>query len=433
MNGVDAGCEEMERNISFRLIEGSNRYKKEEVMVGLLEDIDAFGAKCDSRHAAYLRMTARYVFGELSVSECLRLVDKIVDSQYANPRTRVAALNMKARLTLKQLPTKQNYAVRQKALDLAESNKLRNQRLVVLTNWAFAAHFLGEMSRAEELVKSVVSELSGIPQVDVDKDPFLLQVAARIAAHSGKTVLAKAKSEGTDLFAAVQKANSHYETGVRRVVVFDHLRVNLLTEWAQELADAFVSSQCIEHLEEAVERLRQAHAGLDAHNCLLCRAYYCYVSARIFLARADWERKYSLTSALSELCFAKTECEESIANYHERGHPYIKEAESLLRDIEYMNEKLNRPRKVFLSHKSADKPLVRQFKNILELLRYEPWMDEDALPAGLLLERALSQGFKDSCAVVFFVTPEFRDENYLATEIEYALREKRKKMMNLRS
>ena len=32
-----------------------------------------------------------------------------------------------------------------------------------------------------------------------------------------------------------------------------------------------------------------------------------------------------------------------------------------------------------------------------------------------------------SCAVVFFVTPSFKDEGYLATEIDYAIEEKRRK------
>jgi hypothetical protein len=80
-----------------------------------------------------------------------------------------------------------------------------------------------------------------------------------------------------------------------------------------------------------------------------------------------------------------------------------------------------------LSHKGSDKPKVRQFKATLELLGLRPWLDEDAMPAGTELERGISQGFKDSCAVVFFVTPDFKDENFLATEVNYAIREKRTK------
>jgi len=83
--------------------------------------------------------------------------------------------------------------------------------------------------------------------------------------------------------------------------------------------------------------------------------------------------------------------------------------------------------KIFLSHKGFDKPLVRQFKDTLALLGFIAWLDEDSMPAGTPLERGILQGFKDSCAAVFFITPNFKDENYLATEVEYAISEKRTK------
>ncbi|WP_220377322.1 toll/interleukin-1 receptor domain-containing protein [Paraburkholderia sp. BL27I4N3] len=85
------------------------------------------------------------------------------------------------------------------------------------------------------------------------------------------------------------------------------------------------------------------------------------------------------------------------------------------------------PMKIFLSHKSADKPLVRQFKQLLDQLGFDPWLDEDAMSAGAELERALLKGFSDSCAAVFFITPNYKDENYLASEVDYAIQEKRKK------
>jgi hypothetical protein len=84
-------------------------------------------------------------------------------------------------------------------------------------------------------------------------------------------------------------------------------------------------------------------------------------------------------------------------------------------------------KKVFLSHKGIDKDKVADFKSTLQLLGYDPWLDEDAMPAGTPLERGLLQGMKDSCGVVFFITPSFNDEGYLETEINYAIREKREK------
>jgi hypothetical protein len=87
--------------------------------------------------------------------------------------------------------------------------------------------------------------------------------------------------------------------------------------------------------------------------------------------------------------------------------------------------------RLFLSHKSVDKPLVYRYYNSLKQVGFDPWLDEPNLSAGANLERELLRGFEESCAAVFFVTENFTDENYLATEVDYAIREKRKKGNNL--
>jgi len=89
--------------------------------------------------------------------------------------------------------------------------------------------------------------------------------------------------------------------------------------------------------------------------------------------------------------------------------------------------KLQGPKKIFLSHKGADKPLVREYFSTLKHLGFEPWLDEDAMPAGTDLNRGILNGFKESCAAVFFVSPNFVDEGYLATEVGYAIDQKREK------
>jgi len=88
---------------------------------------------------------------------------------------------------------------------------------------------------------------------------------------------------------------------------------------------------------------------------------------------------------------------------------------------------ISESKKVFLSHKGVDKETVNDFKKTLELLGYAPWLDEDAMPAGTTLERGLLKGMQDSCGVVFFITPSFKDEGYLETEVNYAIQEKRTK------
>lgn len=83
--------------------------------------------------------------------------------------------------------------------------------------------------------------------------------------------------------------------------------------------------------------------------------------------------------------------------------------------------------KIFLSHKSVDKPLVYRYYNALKEAGFDPWLDEPNMAAGANLERELLRGFEESCAAVFFITENFKDENYLATEVDYAVQEKRKK------
>lgn len=83
--------------------------------------------------------------------------------------------------------------------------------------------------------------------------------------------------------------------------------------------------------------------------------------------------------------------------------------------------------KIFLSHKSTDKPLVYRYYNALKEIGYNPWLDELAMTAGSNLEREILKGFQESCAAVFFITEDFKDEKYLAAEIDYAVMQKRQK------
>lgn len=83
--------------------------------------------------------------------------------------------------------------------------------------------------------------------------------------------------------------------------------------------------------------------------------------------------------------------------------------------------------RIFLSHKSLDKALVYRYYNALKGVGFDPWLDESNMAAGANLERELLKGFEESCAAVFFITENFKDENFLATEVDYAVQEKRKK------
>ena len=83
--------------------------------------------------------------------------------------------------------------------------------------------------------------------------------------------------------------------------------------------------------------------------------------------------------------------------------------------------------RIFLSHSSADKERVRDYYKTLKQLGFDPWLDEEAMTAGVPLQRALLEGMKTSMAAVFFITPNFRDKEYLSTEVDYAINEKTKR------
>lgn len=83
--------------------------------------------------------------------------------------------------------------------------------------------------------------------------------------------------------------------------------------------------------------------------------------------------------------------------------------------------------RIFLSHKTADKPTVYRYYYALKEMGFTPWLDDPDMPAGFNLERSIFKGFEESCAAVFFLTEHFTDEKYLATEIDYAIQQKRKK------
>ncbi|MEM9953629.1 MAG: toll/interleukin-1 receptor domain-containing protein [Chloroflexota bacterium] len=64
---------------------------------------------------------------------------------------------------------------------------------------------------------------------------------------------------------------------------------------------------------------------------------------------------------------------------------------------------------------------------VLKGIGLDPWLDNPEMPAGTNPDRSIKQGFRDSCAVVFFITENFVDERFIADEINNAKIEKRNK------
>ena len=83
--------------------------------------------------------------------------------------------------------------------------------------------------------------------------------------------------------------------------------------------------------------------------------------------------------------------------------------------------------KIFLSHKTVDKPLVYRYYDALRQVGFDPWLDDPNMAAGADLVTEIVRGFEESCAAVFFLTENFAEEDHLATEIQHAVAQKRKK------
>ena len=83
--------------------------------------------------------------------------------------------------------------------------------------------------------------------------------------------------------------------------------------------------------------------------------------------------------------------------------------------------------RIFLSHKGADKPLVRNFSKTLKSLGFDPWLDEDDLASGEKLEKGITARLRGFVRAVFFITPNYQDIGFLATEVDYAIQQERAK------
>ncbi|HDR7356139.1 TPA: toll/interleukin-1 receptor domain-containing protein [Bacillus wiedmannii] len=77
------------------------------------------------------------------------------------------------------------------------------------------------------------------------------------------------------------------------------------------------------------------------------------------------------------------------------------------------------PKKIFLSHKGSNKDFVMNYYKILKELGFDPWIDDEDMHVGAP-NRAILKGLQESCACIFFITSEFKDERHLAFEIDCA-------------
>ena len=90
-------------------------------------------------------------------------------------------------------------------------------------------------------------------------------------------------------------------------------------------------------------------------------------------------------------------------------------------------------RKIFLSHKSVDKPVIRDYFRVLKTLGFDPLAETTRWLLVHLLSRGILDGFERWCRGGLLVTPSFQDENVLATEVNYAIARKQEERIASRS
>lgn len=79
--------------------------------------------------------------------------------------------------------------------------------------------------------------------------------------------------------------------------------------------------------------------------------------------------------------------------------------------------------RLFLSHRGADKEVVREIGRTLELIGVRTWLDESEMPAGTPIARGLGEGMRQCLSVAFFISGQFRDESFIRSEVDAALHE----------
>ena len=369
-----------------------------------------------------LEIFAKQVYGAISTDEAVTQLRPIAGDAHVPASVRIAAYVRCAALAYKN-PTwshDEEVGFRKEALRLAKECNLAYEAFVILTNWLFASTYAEDLQTSERIVRELDS-LGPIPHGKTkDERAEYTEWTARYRTHRAKYLLLKARSAGThDRQKLIHDACELYRAAIDAELADDHRRVNMQIEWANRLVDLGDHTWAADFpLIEGI--LEHAHRSLDSHGCDPCRAYYFETAGGLAEFQGDMSFNSDRETAIRYWESSIERRRESLRIYTQARHHLTKETEEAIKTVEtkYKIEAL--PQKIFLSHKGADKRMVRRFHQVLEELGFKPWLDEKELTAGTRLHRDIQRGFKESCACVFFVTKAFKDEKYIATEIDFA-------------
>jgi hypothetical protein len=305
--------------------------------------------------------------------------------------------------------------LRRRALAIAERLGDAAARVTVLVNWLFA-----ELARDNlDGARRYQAEAAAI----VEADGFVVgaktrELKARFLSHKAKVVLRGASPDAAAA-GAIDAAGALYRDAIALVEDVDHLRVNLQIEHAAELASAALELDVIE--VAAVRRLLDApQRALATELSDEGRAYYYAASADVHELAAVRGFNRDRAAAVQAWKAAIADRMMAIGIYERAKHHFAQHERAELRRQQKELARVMQPQRIFLSHKSADKPFVEQVADALRELGFDPWFDQVNVVASDEVLRKLSAGIRESCATVFFVSERFLDDGYIRFEVSYA-------------
>ncbi len=421
-------CDERRRALLER-IKRTDRYSARRLPDQLRRQTLEFAKICEPYMAVFLRILADNEVGTVPYEATCNRLRRLASSARSSEETKCHAYSHLAKLQYQRDQSSDTYPLRAEALRCARAAGLNLRELVVVANWAIVALELHDDDTAQSMLTLADKKLRSTAWPE-SAAQTLEEVRGRLrAVRDGKLTLRgldSLENEGR-VPELLQYAVDAYTEAMELDPTNAHRQVHSRVEFVDELMSVRAVPASVK-LMLARPLLDGAHAALLAHSCRPCEAFYYHARGKYLECEANELRDRDVGAALTtfERAIASVDLALTIQE-HQLQHPTAAKTRKHMEILIRAREIIARPRKVFLSHSSKDKLLVREYSMTLELLKYEPWLDEEAMAAGALLERSLLAGMKDSCAAVFFVTENFEDHRFLATEVDYAVEQKRER------
>lgn len=423
MKKVMTNCRTRFWNILRRIRRGTTRFQAGIVLTQLERAIAKHRETCDESEADFLTLLSQTSFGRLSIPDAILALKDLVTR--ASPLARLEAYQLLARLTLLTEPLATNLAYRQNALELSRYG-YPGEKFVILVHWLSALVKVREFDKAGEMLPEVDTALAEL-DAKILRRQEIHEVHSRLYTHKAKILFWQARGAAPEeARVLIEEGRELYRRAIERDKSNDHRRVNGQIEFAEELIHLHRETGA-PTLVDAAHIMESAERSLDAHVCPGCPAYFQQVQGEFFLVQGDDKYGCDLEDAIASWEASSEWLQKSVATYKQSGFAEIADPLRLFTETRERLAMATQPRGIFLSHRGVDSEFVREFKEVLEILKFEPWLDESSLHAGMPLEDSLVQGFKTSCAAVFFITPSFKESSWLESEIRYAMAEYRER------